>query len=387
MKKGVLLVNLGTPDACNIKAVRRFLREFLLDPRVVDLPWIVRQILVNGIIVPFRAKKTTEAYQQIWSEKGSPLLVNNLQLTETLARALGEDYQVALGMRYGNPSIVSALKQLKDCSSLFILPLFPQYAAATTGSVIEKIIQQVSKLSCPYSRRPALYARDPGKDLKFTWIPRIKLVPEKAGTRTSDIGVDLQIRSSFYNDPLFIKSYAEKIKTMLKDKTDLLLFSYHGLPERQLKKSGCHVICLSHCHPEKHSFEGSPLNCYRAQCYETSRLIAHQLGLSSEQYTVSFQSRLGSTPWIKPYTDEVLFELRKKEIKNIALISPSFVTDCLETLEEIDIRLREQWLTLGGESFTYVPALNDDPLWISALKEWITSLKYMEKPSPIVPVE
>lgn len=308
MKKGVLLVNLGTPDACNPKAIRRYLREFLLDPRVVDLPWIVRQILVNAIIIPFRAKKTTEAYQKIWSEKGSPLLVNNMQLTETLAKTLGENYQVALGMRYGNPSIVSALQQLKDCSSLFILPLFPQYAVATTGTAVAKIFQQ-----------------------------------------TSDIEVDLQIRSSFYNDPLFINAYAEKIKGALKDnKPDLLLFSYHGLPERHLNSNG-----------------------YRSQCYETSHLIAERLKLSPEQYTVSFQSRLGKTPWIKPYTDELLPELRKKEIQNIAVVSPSFVTDCLETLEEIDIRLREQWMTLGGESFTYIPALNDDSLWISALKEWV----------------
>lgn len=328
-RKGVLLLNLGTPDDCHPKAVKRYLKEFLNDPRVIDLPYLFRKLLVNAVILPFRYKKSAAAYQKIWGESGSPLLANSLKLKAALSDYLGQDYQVELGMRYGNPSIESACTQLKDIHSLNVIPLFPQYSSAATGSALEKLFEQVSK----------------------RWN-----VPE------------MKVANNFYNDAGFIHACAEEIKKNIQDKNmDLLLFSYHGLPERHINKSDCRAACdrLHTCS----TVNADNRYCYRAQCYATSELIAKELGLDSSQYTVSFQSRLGRTPWIKPYTDLLLPELIQKNVKNIAIFSPSFVADCLETLEEIDIRTRVQWQSLGGGDFIFIPCLNDSTLWIKALAE------------------
>ncbi len=331
-KKAVLLLNLGTPDDCRPQAVRRYLKEFLSDPRVIDLSPAARWLLVNAIILPFRTKKSAAAYGKIWQHSGSPLLNNTEGMQAQLAAALGPDYQVELGMRYGNPSILSAVEKIKDASELLILPLFPQYSSAATGSAIEKTLDAVIK----------------------RWnIPSIRVIRD------------------FYDHPSFIAAYADVIRQHTANKKiDLLLFSYHGLPERHISKSDCQAVC-DHVHAcpvigDKNRF------CYRAQCYATSQLLAAELALSPAQYAVAFQSRLGRTPWIKPYTDKLLPELIQKGIKNIAVACPSFVADCLETLEEVDIRTREHWRALGGQDFHFIPCLTVSSLWIDALTSIVT---------------
>lgn len=333
LKTGVLLINLGTPDTCHPKSVYTYLKQFLNDPRVIDLPKFIRYFLVNAIIIPLRYKKSAHAYQQIWTNDGSPLLVNSQHLVSAVSNAFDGSVQVELGMRYGNPSIASAVDRLKDCQKIIAIPLFPQYSSAATGSAVEELLRVVSQ----------------------QWN-----IPEISVTR------------DFFNDPDFIQAYACLIKENLKDKKiDKLIFSYHGLPERHINKSECHSLCSR--------VEACPrpdlLNayCYRAQCYETSRLIAERLNLSSSDYVVSFQSRLGKTPWIKPYTDLLLPELRQKNVDTIAVVCPSFVSDCLETLEEINMRARMQWQELGGGEFVFIPCLNQHPLWVEAIIKRVKS--------------
>jgi ferrochelatase len=327
-RKGVLLINLGTPDNCDKRSVYRYLTEFLNDPRVIDLPAIIRWPLVNCIIIPTRLKKTTLAYQKIWRLE-SPLLANSKRLQHALSTELGNDYQAEISMRYGNPSIPLALEKLAHCEEIIVLPLFPQYASATTGSALEKVFSL----------------------LKQQWnIPAIKTYHH------------------FYNHPGFIQSYAQIIQAHLQHKSfDMLLFSYHGLPERHITKSLCKATCDRH-----HACPSIHFNnayCYRAQCFETTRLIAESIDLSEQQYSVAFQSRLGHTPWIKPHTDLMLPDLIKRGIRNIAIVCPSFVADCLETVEEVNIRMRAQWQTLGGNEFIFIPCLNDHSYWVKALAE------------------
>lgn len=326
-KKAVLLINLGTPDHCDTQSVRRFLREFLTDPRVIDIPRFFRWILVNFIILPLRSKKSAAAYQKIWQDSGSPLLVNTQRLQEALSIEMGEGYQVEFAMRYGHPNIPSVVNKLKNSESIIAVPLFPQYSSAATGSALEKLSASVAT----------------------QWN-----VPA------------LQIKKDFYADPGFINAYADLIRQHIHDKKiDLLLFSYHGLPERHINKSDCHASCdRVHACP-KINIDNQ--HCYRAHCYLTSHLIAEKLGFTAHQFSVSFQSRLGRTPWIKPYTDLLLPDLIQQGMKHIAIVCPSFVADCLETLEEVNIRMREQWLALGGTGFTFVPCLNDAPMWVQAL--------------------
>jgi ferrochelatase len=325
-KKGVLLINIGTPDYCDKKSVYRYLSEFLNDPRVIDLPAIIRWPLINLCIVPLRYKKTTEAYQKIMTGRESPLLTYSNEFKSALAQTLGVKYQVELAMRYGQPNIQSTLKKFSNVDELIVLPLFPQYSSAATGSAIEETMKHLAK----------------------QWnIPTLHII------------------NHFYNEHHYINAYSEIIHDHIAHKNiDLLLFSYHGLPERHITKSACKAIC------DKQTACPTPtdnnLFCYRAQCYETSRLIAKALSLSNSQYEVSFQSRLGKTPWIKPYTDLLLPRLIQKGIKNIALAFPSFVADCLETLEEANIRLRAQWQQLGGHEFVFIPCLNNHPTWIKA---------------------
>jgi len=326
-KQGILLMYVGTPDAYSLKAVVRYLRQFLSDPRVIDLVFLVRFFLVNFIILPSRVRKTVAAYRKIWLKEGSPLLVYSVRIKEALAVELGEDYQVELGMRYGDPNIETALSRFKNCDNIRVLPLFPQYSSAATGSAIAQLLKVCSK----------------------KWnIPSIN------------------IKKDFYNDPNFIEAYADIISRNIQGKKrELLLFSYHGLPKRHLDKSQCYAECRQNeicavadrCNPY----------CYKAQCYATSNMLAARLNLSASQYRVSFQSRLGVTPWIEPYTDFILPKLAREGIRNIAVVCPSFVVDCLETLEEINIRAREQWKILGGQAFIFIPCLNHDPIWIKAL--------------------
>lgn len=333
VKKAVLLINLGTPDHDDVHSVRRYLREFLNDPRVIDLPIWIRWPLVNLMIVPFRYKKTANAYQKIWSEVGSPLLTHTRDMQIALSAKLGDEYHVELAMRYGNPSIDAALNNLKQYNSIDIIPLFPQYSSAATGSALKKTLDQLSN----------------------RWnIPTIKVIHD------------------FYNHPGFIQAFAENIRNTLKNKRiDLLVFSYHGLPERHVIKSDCKAKCdrVNACP----AISENNLFCYRAQCYATTQLIVEELKLTKDQYTVAFQSRLGRTPWIKPYTDLMLPELRAKGMQHIAMVSPSFTADCLETLEEINIRTRERWLSLGGTEFTFIPCVNAELQWIAALADMVLS--------------
>lgn len=332
-KTGILLLNLGTPDSYEVRSVRRYLSEFLNDPRVIDLPFWIRWPLVNLLIVPFRAKRSAQAYKSIWGKEGAPLLMNSQRLQKALAEKLGDTYQVALGMRYGNPGVTLALEQLKNCRHLYVIPLFPQYASAVTGSVLEQTLSLIS-----------------------TW----KQIPS------------LLVKTDFYQTPWFIEAYTHLIKKTIAGKSiDLFLFSYHGLPERQLNQKSCLMNCKdqSGCPVQKIEHH----DCYRAQCYITSHALSKACGISEEQAMTAFQSRLGRTPWIQPYADHLLPNLIQKGIKNMVVVCPSFVSDCLETLEEIGIRMRKRWEALGGGEFILVPCLNDEAIWVDGLAREISS--------------
>ncbi len=312
---GVLLANLGTPDAPTTSAVRRYLREFLSDPRVIDIPPAARWALVHLIIAPFRSPKSAEAYRKIWTPEGSPHLVHMKNLTEAVARQMAGSCEVAFGMRYGNPSITAAIEALigKGVSELRVLPLFPQYASSSTGSAIEEVFRVLGK----------------------RWnIPAIKILP------------------AFHDHPGLIQSFAEIGKPFLdRIKPDHVLFSFHGLPERHIQK-------------------GDP---YQQQCMETAMRIASRLNLFSGSWSASFQSRLGRTPWIKPYTDLELIRLAQSGKKRLAVFCPAFVTDCLETLEEIGIRGRASFLQHGGETLELIPSLNAHPSWVDAVCQMVSS--------------
>lgn len=325
MKHGVLLINLGTPGGADVTSVRLYLREFLTDKRVIDLPAPIRYLLVYAFILPFRPQKSAHAYKAIWTKAGSPLLSHSLDLVDQLQQQMGQNYKIALGMRYGKPSIREAIDSLMECNSLTVLPLYPQYSSAATGSSIEEVMRILAS-----------------KEV----IPSLRIIRD------------------FYANPVYIKAQAQIIKAHLEDQNHLL-FSYHGIPERQIIKCGCHSVCSGICPEISDNNQG----CYKAQCHQTSQLLAMELKLDPNQYTSAFQSRLGKTPWIKPYTDEVLADLAEKGIKNLTIACPSFVTDCLETLEEIGIRAKQQWLTLGGEQFTLIPCMNSDPVWVRALMD------------------
>ncbi|GAA4426387.1 ferrochelatase [Pontibacter saemangeumensis] len=332
-KIGVLLVNLGTPDTPNTPDVRKYLREFLLDKRVIDIPAIPRYALINGVIAPFRAPKSAKVYKQLWTERGSPLLYHGLDLQKKLQAALGDGYHVAFGMRYQSPSIGRALEELREQSvdRIIVLPLFPQYASASTGSVQDKVMEIV----------------------KDWWvIPSINFI------------------SSFCDDPGFIKSFAQLGRQhMAQDTYDHVVFSYHGLPERQVLKGSDKGYCqLGAC---CNTYNKRNKYCYRAACFATSRLLAAELGLSEDQYTVSFQSRLLKDPWLQPYTDEVLKTLPAKGIKKVLAYSPAFVADCLETTIEVGDEFKHMFLEAGGEKWQLVESLNSEPMWVEAVKEMV----------------
>jgi len=333
-KIGVLLVNLGTPDDTKVSSIRRYLREFLLDPRVIDLPFFFRYLLVYGAILPFRPFRTAKAYEKIWQKEGSPLRLHTQDLAEKTGGLLGADYHVEAAMRYGNPSIASALEKLSACKEIIILPLFPQYSSAATGSAIAKTLVELSK----------------------QWsLPGIRVIDQ------------------FYARKEFINPLADIIKPYISDPETFLLFSYHGLPERHLDKSNCKAPCTR--------IDACPLInqsnyfCYRAQCYKTSKLLAEKISLSNDRHTTAFQSRLGKIPWIKPYTDELLPELYAKGIRKLAVACPAFTADCLETLEEIGMQAKSQWIALGGQSFELIPCLNSDSKWVDGVASMIKEEK------------
>jgi protoporphyrin/coproporphyrin ferrochelatase len=332
-KTGVLIVNLGTPDSPAVPDVRKYLREFLMDERVIDIPFLNRWLLINLIIAPFRAPKSAKVYRELWTDKGSPLKFYGEAIEQQLQQALGEQYVVALAMRYQSPSIPAALERFRTqgFSSIVVVPFFPQYASASTGSVHAKVMDVV-------------------KDWPI--IPEIRLV------------------SSFADHPKFIKAFvALGKKYMAAHSYDHYLFSYHGLPERQIRKGDCTNTCLQgDCCATLHAMNQ---HCYRAQCFETSRLLTRELGIPENHYTVSFQSRLGRTPWIKPYTDEVIKELTAKGVKRVLAFSPSFVADCLETTIEIGVEYKELFEANGGEHWQLVESLNDSQLWIETLVDLV----------------
>ncbi len=328
-KHGVLLLNLGTPDSTDPKDVGRYLKQFLMDPLVVDIPAVFRWILVNWMIVPRRSHLSAEAYAKIWGEKGSPLLVHTQDLTRKVQAELGADFQVEFGMRYGNPSISSAIQKFdpKNLKSFQVLPLFPQYSEAATESALKEMRMGTAS----WTHTPA------------------------------------EIRD-FFAEPMFIEPLSQKLKEHLSQKKyDFLLFSYHGLPERHLKKldaTGSYCLNQKDCCSQ---ISSSNQSCYRAQCYATTRAVAARLGLKKDFYETTFQSRLGRTPWIQPFTDQFYRDLPSRGIKNIAVICPSFVSDCLETLEEVAMRGRDEFIQNGGESLDLIPCLNSDLNWAQSL--------------------
>lgn len=331
--RGLLLLNLGTPDAPNPPEVRRYLREFLMDRRVVDLNPVGRWLLVHLAILPTRPKRSAEAYRQVWMPEGSPLLVHSRALTQAVAQRLeGEgEFVVELGMRYGNPSIPSAIQRLKQrgARSLTVFPLYPQNAASSSSSSFARIYE--------------VLAQD--------W----EVLP-------------LRVVEPFHHDPGFLDAFAQVARPVIAaQNADHVLFSFHGLPERQIRKSdptGSHCLSSPGCCD---TLTTANRTCYRAQSYATAREVAQRLGLPAGGWSVSFQSRLGRTPWIKPFTDHVLPALAINGVRRLAVVCPSFVSDCLETLEEIAIRAKEQFVKAGGESLELVPSLNAQPTWVDTV--------------------
>lgn len=326
MTTGVMLINLGTPKSPKVSDVKRYLKTFLSDPKVIDLPTPIRWLLLHGLILPFRPKKSAHAYQQIWTDSGSPLLINSEKLCQQVQAHLGKAFRVELAMRYGQPSIEHASTRLKECERILVLPLFPQYAESSSGSAIEKSMHTLNK---------------------------------------TGIKTPVQIISEFYQEPDFIEALSQHIAAYI-TQGDFLLFSYHGIPVRQNLKRGCEAICPTACEPLDLS-----TRCYRKQCFQTTHLIAQRLNLARDNYQTSFQSRLGKAAWLAPYTDHVLTDLAEKNVKRLTVVCPSFVADCLETLEEIGIQARQQWLALGGESFQLIPCLNDSTSWVQGLSRII----------------
>jgi ferrochelatase len=330
---GVLLINLGTPDAPTPDAVGLYLRQFLMDGFVIDVPAPLRWFIVNVLIVPRRKYQSAEAYQKIQTSQGSPLLVETRALAGEVAQhlaATGESYVVEFGMRYGNPSIESALRTLKsrDVSRIIVLPLYPQYAESSFETAVVETQRSARELGC--------------EDI-LTFLP------------------------PFYDDPGFINAWAERIRAEINpDATDHLVFSFHGLPVSHVNKfhSGNHARPTAECCNEVNS---TNQKCYRAQCFATARAIAAQLQLHPDDYTVSFQSRLGRAEWIGPNTVDILEDLPRRGIKRIAVACPSFVADCLETLEEMGIRGRETFIAAGGADLQLIPSLNSDSTWANAV--------------------
>jgi ferrochelatase len=330
MPHGLLLINLGTPDEPTTPAVRRYLREFLGDPRVLDINAVGRKLLLELIILPTRPAKSAQAYRLIWDDqRGSPLLYHSQDLAAGVAAKLGAEWRVQLAMRYGKPSIPAGLEALiaAGVDRIVVLPLFPQYASSSTGTAVARVMELAQQ----------------------AWtVPALDFVP------------------AFFDDAGFLDAFAAIGKQSLAEaKPDHVLFSFHGLPVRQITKTdttGAHCFKTETCCDTL-----TNPSCYRAQCFHTARSLAARLGLTSDGYTVCFQSRLGRTPWIQPYTDVVLDELARKGVKRLAVMCPAFVADCLETVEEIGMRARDQFKAGGGEELVLVPSLNATPAWVAAV--------------------
>jgi len=302
-KKGVLIAYLGTPDSPDVLSVRRYLKEFLSDPRIIEVPKIIWWFILNIFILNFRSFNSARLYKSIWTDGGSPLLVNCIKIKEKLQKSLPSNYQVALGMRYGNPSIKSALNELKEanCRDIEVITLFPHYSATTVGSIFDAVSTEIKS---------------------WRWVPSVKFL------------------NSYHDNPLLIEILSKRIKKSFESqgKPDKLVFSYHSIPK-------------------KYFDSGDPYHCL---CQKTSRLIAEKLSLDEKDYITAFQSRFGPSEWLKPYTSETMKSLPKEGIKSVQVVSPGFGVDNLETLQEIDIENKEYFEDAGGENFHYIPCLNDD---------------------------
>jgi ferrochelatase len=330
MRTGLLLINLGTPDAPTTGAVRRYLREFLGDPRVIDIHPVGRALLLNLIILPLRPARSAHAYASIWDAKrGSPLLYHSRDLAAAVAAQLGADWHVELAMRYGRPSLAAALDAFaaSGVERVVVLPLFPQYASSSTGTAQVRVMELASE----------------------RWnVPALDFVP------------------AFYNDPGFVGAFEQVARPVLEDfRPDHVLFSFHGLPVRQIVKTDRErTVCFQR---ETCCDTLANPNCYRAQSFATARALATRLALAADRYTICFQSRLGRTPWIEPYTDHVIDRLGRSGTKRLAVMCPAFVADCLETVEEIGIRARAQWKLAGGDELVLIPSLNATQPWVDAV--------------------
>ena len=328
-------MNLGSPDSTDVKDVRRYLDEFLMDERVIDYPYLFRLLLVKGIIVPFRAPKSAEAYKSIWTNEGSPLIVFTKQLQEALQKQVTEPVEIA--MRYGNPAPKQAydnlLKKIHGLEEVVLMPLYPHYAMSSYQTAVEfmKEVHRKNKYS-----------------FKLTTI------------------------APYYNNEEYIHALAQSIRPYLQNDFDRLLFSYHGVPERHIFKgdiTGSHCLKSPNC-----CVVASPAHkyCYRHQCFKTTDLVTNELRIPKEKFELSFQSRLGRDKWLTPYTAQRLSELPREGARKLLVACPAFVSDCLETLEEIAGQGKEIFLHAGGESFTMIPCLNTHPLWVNAIAKWVS---------------
>ena len=309
-KTGVLICNLGTPETYKTKDVRRFLRQFLSDGRVIEIPKIIWWFILNGIILTLRPSKSAKLYKSVWTKEGSPLLVLSKKLTEKLKKSVGDSCEVELAMRYGNPSMESALMSLKNknCRKLIVIPMFPQYSGTTTGSIFDEVARVLSK---------------------WRRVPSLSFV------------------NSYHDQPEYINALADSLSNHIKNNSpQKIIFTYHGIPKRNFDL-------------------GDPYQCY---CQKTTRLVAEKLNLEDDTYITTFQSRFGPAEWLKPYTSDTMGELPLQEVKNVLVVAPAFSVDCLETIEEIDQENKEIFLKAGGEKFTYAPCLNDSSGQVNLLK-------------------
>lgn len=332
-KTAVILANVGTPDEPTVPAVRRYLFQFLNDRRVIDLPWLLQKFLVNVIIVPFRAPKSTKLYQMLWTEKGSPLLAISNESRDKLQERLGENYEVFVGMRYQNPSLKKVLQTIKEkrFDKIVVLPMFPQYASSTAGTIAQLVNTETAN-----------------------W----NVIPE------------LTIISQFYDNPGFIKAFAAQIRKYKPEDFDHIIFSYHGLPFSQTDRVHPAIKTVN-CNCEVEMPEHGRF-CYKATCYETTRLLAKELGLPKSAYSVAFQSRLTKN-WLKPFSDKEVIKLAKEGKKRVLIAAPAFIADCLETIVEIGVEYQHLFEENGGEKIQLVESLNANADWIETLAELVTN--------------
>jgi ferrochelatase len=342
--KGVLLVNLGSPESPDPKDVKVYLDEFLMDERFIDLPSFLRTLLVRGIILNTRPKKSAKAYKKIWWKEGSPLIVLSKRLLQKMEAKV--QLPLALGMRYGKPSIQSGLQELADkgVTEVLLVPLYPQFAMATTETILV-LAESLRQKHFP--------------QMEFTTLP------------------------PFYKHPDYIRVLSQSIEESLKGKEwEHLLFSYHGVPERHIRKSDS---TKSHCKIDGQCCQtASPAHqfCYRHQCFETTRLVAEYLELKSDSYSTSFQSRLGLDPWLQPYTDKTVAKMAQSGVKNMAIVTPAFVSDCLETLEEIGMEAVEDFEEKGGDHLHVIPCINDREDWVNVMSRWVDEWASAEAVNP-----